>query len=113
MATYTQTLQLLKKDPVMDGTDTFNIETMLNENWDKLDAHAKAMLSVVELSGADTPAAGVRTHYRSILDAPGYLPVSPPPSPVMAAALDVEGVGIIQGAVAPSGGGAEVLAIQF
>lgn len=26
-----------KKDPVTDGNDTFNIVTMLNENWDKAD----------------------------------------------------------------------------
>ena len=38
MSSYTQNLNLLKKDPVADGADTFNIETMLNENWDKLDA---------------------------------------------------------------------------
>lgn len=37
MASYTQRLNLLKKDPVADGADTFNIETMLNENWEKID----------------------------------------------------------------------------
>ena len=37
MATTTPNLALLKKDPVADGADTFNIETMLNENWDKID----------------------------------------------------------------------------
>ena len=37
MASYTENLNLLKKDPVADGADTFNIETMLNENWDKID----------------------------------------------------------------------------
>ena len=46
MASYTKNLELLKKDPVADGADTFNIETMLNENWDKIDekvATGKAM----------------------------------------------------------------------
>lgn len=46
MASYTKNLELLKKDPVEDGADTFNIETMLNENWDKIDekvATGKAM----------------------------------------------------------------------
>lgn len=46
MASYTKNLNLLKKDPVADGADTFNIETMLNENWDKIDekvATGKAM----------------------------------------------------------------------
>ena len=38
MASYTEHLNLLKKDPVADGADTFNIETMLNGNWDKIDA---------------------------------------------------------------------------
>lgn len=38
MASHTPNLDLLKKDPVTDGNDTFNIETMLNENWDKIDA---------------------------------------------------------------------------
>ncbi|MGD9678441.1 MAG: hypothetical protein AB7V16_08870 [Vulcanibacillus sp.] len=37
MASNTPNLNLLKKDPVADATDTFNIETMLNENWDKVD----------------------------------------------------------------------------
>lgn len=37
MASYTENLELLKKDPVADGADTFNIQTMLNDNWDKID----------------------------------------------------------------------------
>lgn len=37
MASYTPNLNLLMKDPVADGADTFNIETMLNENWEKID----------------------------------------------------------------------------
>lgn len=37
MASYTQALNLLKKDPTADAEDTFNIETMLNDNWDKID----------------------------------------------------------------------------
>lgn len=38
MASNTPNLNLLKKDPIADGNDTFNIQTMLNENWDKIDA---------------------------------------------------------------------------
>lgn len=38
MASNTPNLNLYKKDPVSDASDTFNITTMLNENWDKLDA---------------------------------------------------------------------------
>ena len=37
MASYTPNLNLLMKDPVADGANTFNIETMLNENWEKID----------------------------------------------------------------------------
>lgn len=40
MANNTQNLALYKKDPVADGNDTFNITTMLNENWDKIDSFA-------------------------------------------------------------------------
>ena len=36
MASYTPNLNLLMKDPVADGADTFNIETMLNQNWEKI-----------------------------------------------------------------------------
>lgn len=37
MASNTPNLYLLKKDPMIDGDDTFNIKTMLNDNWDKID----------------------------------------------------------------------------
>lgn len=40
MPSNTPNFGLYKKDPVADGNDTFNIETMLNENWDKIDAGA-------------------------------------------------------------------------
>lgn len=40
MPSNTPVLGLYKKDPATDGNDTFNIETMLNQNWDKLDANA-------------------------------------------------------------------------
>jgi|GEM_PF-6669155 len=45
MAIFTSILNLLKKNPATDGTDTFNIQTMLNDNWDKIDA-AMAMQAV-------------------------------------------------------------------
>lgn len=44
MASYTPNLNLLKKDPVADGNDFFNIKTMMNDNWDKIDAKVKAAL---------------------------------------------------------------------
>lgn len=49
MASYTEHLNLLKKNPATDGADTFNIETMLNENWNKID---EAVAKKAEL-GAD------------------------------------------------------------
>ncbi|MBY9080986.1 hypothetical protein KIH86_07520 [Paenibacillus sp. HN-1] len=40
MAENTPNLNLYKKNPATDGDDTFNIETVLNENWDRVDEHA-------------------------------------------------------------------------
>lgn len=37
MGEYTKNLQLYKVDTVEDANNTFNIETMLNNNWDKID----------------------------------------------------------------------------
>ena len=37
MASTTPRLGLYKKDPIADANDTFNIQTMLNDNWDKID----------------------------------------------------------------------------
>ena len=37
MASNTERLDLLMKDPIVDGSDTFNIETMMNDNWKKID----------------------------------------------------------------------------
>jgi hypothetical protein len=39
LASNTPRLNLYKKDPVADATDTFNIQTMLNDNWDRIDAN--------------------------------------------------------------------------
>lgn len=40
MASNTENLDLLMKNPSTDGADTFNIQTMLNENWQKIDNNA-------------------------------------------------------------------------
>lgn len=40
MASNTENLDLLMKNPSTDGADTFNVQTMLNENWQKIDANA-------------------------------------------------------------------------
>ncbi len=37
MAEYTSELNLYKVDPATDGDNTFNVETMMNDNWDKID----------------------------------------------------------------------------
>lgn len=37
MPSNTESLNLYKIDPSTDGNSTFNVETMLNENWDKID----------------------------------------------------------------------------
>lgn len=58
MASYTTNLNLLKKDPVADASDTFNITTMLNENWDKIDAAMGAARSADPYSAAKTYAVG-------------------------------------------------------
>ena len=42
MSSTTDNLHLYKADPVTDGNDTFNIDTMLNQNWDAVDAAVKA-----------------------------------------------------------------------
>lgn len=43
MSSNTPNLGLLKKDPLTDGNDTFNIKTMLNDNWDKIDEAVSAI----------------------------------------------------------------------
>ena len=47
MAGYTELLNLYFKNPLTDGADNFNIETMLNENWRKID---KALGPLLPLS---------------------------------------------------------------
>ncbi len=53
MATKTTNLQLHKVNPATDGADTFNFDTILNANWDKLDAHAVTCADT-SLSNLDT-----------------------------------------------------------
>lgn len=38
MSKYTDNLNLYEKEPDIDGNDTFNITTMMNDNWDKIDS---------------------------------------------------------------------------
>ncbi|MED3549950.1 tail fiber protein [Cytobacillus praedii] len=54
MASNTPNLGLHKKDPVTDGNQTFNIQTMLNDNWDKIDLFAHEVeQKLTEISNVD------------------------------------------------------------
>ena len=54
MASYTPNLNLLMKDPVADGADTFNIETMLNQNWEKIDRQVLLAMAAAAAYDAGT-----------------------------------------------------------
>lgn len=69
MANFTKFLQLLKKDPVADANDTFNIQTMLNENWDKIDEFCVDVAHIVTGSYVGTGTYGEST--------PNSIPVTP------------------------------------
>ncbi|MBF4693894.1 hypothetical protein [Fusibacter ferrireducens] len=43
MSMLTQFLNLFKVEPLVDGNMPFNITTMLNENWDKVDSTMKTL----------------------------------------------------------------------
>ena len=43
MSALTNFLDLFKYDKEVDANNTFNIETALNQNWDKVDAFAKSI----------------------------------------------------------------------
>lgn len=58
MASTTTNLGLLKKDPSTDGADTFNIRTMLNDNWDKIDAAVSAARAAGDYEETKAYAAG-------------------------------------------------------
>lgn len=62
MATNTPHLNLLKKDVVTDGHETFNIETMLNENWDKIDtafSEIENNIASIDFPSASTSQLGI------------------------------------------------------
>ncbi|MBZ9615283.1 hypothetical protein [Clostridium estertheticum] len=50
MSTNTTNLALYKADPLTDKDNTFNIKTMLNDNWDKIDAKTKSITDSVDLA---------------------------------------------------------------
>ena len=57
MSTTTDKLALFKYDPRTDGTQTFNIQKALNDNWDKLDDAAKEILTTLANKAPATHAA--------------------------------------------------------
>jgi len=59
LASNTPNLGLLKKDPMTDGNETFNIETMLNENWDKIDTAVGQVREGLENVNVDIPDASL------------------------------------------------------
>lgn len=60
MAENTPRLGLLKKDPIADGADTFNIKKMLNDNWDAIDDQVALVDENGKVVNKDgTPAGGV------------------------------------------------------
>ncbi|OCT10990.1 hypothetical protein A8709_04615 [Paenibacillus pectinilyticus] len=46
MSSNTTNVGLYKKNPSTDGNDTFDINTMLNDNWDRIDAQLGAQVAV-------------------------------------------------------------------
>lgn len=62
MASNTPNLNLLKKNPATDGNDTFNVQTMLNDNWDKIDTAVKQVkdkVDTINVPPASTTQAGI------------------------------------------------------
>lgn len=73
MAIETEKLKLYKKDLLTDGDDKFNITTMLNDNWDKIDEFAEDVV-VSQAGKANINAANFTPEgesYLSGLAAPG------------------------------------------
>lgn len=74
MAGYTDYLNLYFKNPRTDGSDTFNIQTMMNDNWEKIDAFA---------SKAGLPDAGKGLVYIKCTDSSG--------NPLYGCAVQIDG----------------------
>lgn len=54
MASNTPNLGLYKKDPLTDGNNYFDVQTMLNDNFDKIDADKKVQDDVLASHLAET-----------------------------------------------------------
>ena len=53
MSINTDYLQLYMSNPLTEGESTFNIETMLNNNWKKIDASAKGKANIPVINSKD------------------------------------------------------------
>jgi hypothetical protein len=78
VASNTPRLNLYKKDPVADGNDTFNIQTMLNDNWDRIDENVETITGAqAKADQAETNAKAyadqqLATHSADYVKHPGY-----------------------------------------
>lgn len=81
MAGYTDYLNLYFKNPRTDGADTFNIQTMMNDNWEKIDAFA---------SKAGLPDAGKGLVYIKCTDSSG--------NPLSGCAVQIDGAASVSSA---------------
>lgn len=81
MAGYTDYLNLYFKNPRTDGADTFNVQTMMNDNWEKIDAFA---------SKAGLPDAGKGLVYIKCTDSSG--------NPLYGCAVQIDGAASVSSA---------------
>ena len=81
MAGYTDYLNLYFKNPRTDGADTFNVQTMMNDNWDKIDTFA---------SKAGLPDAGKGLVYIKCTDSSG--------NPLSGCAVQIDGAASVSSA---------------
>ncbi|MDF2612770.1 MAG: hypothetical protein K0S71_556 [Clostridia bacterium] len=59
MGVLTSFLKLFKYNPATDGDSTFNIDTALNQNWDKVDTETKRLSDGI--NGLSTTVSGLST----------------------------------------------------
>lgn len=61
MPLYTKFSKLFKKDPVQDGNSYFDVVTMLNDNWDKLEEVVQRLTFGMKGSTSGTDINGIDT----------------------------------------------------
>lgn len=75
MASNTPNLGLYKKNPATDGNDTFNIQTMLNENWDRIDSLAGPGRTTETVKGVADALARHEAEFEELKGFLNYMPV--------------------------------------